>query len=466
MSSMIHWNEGLFLQPHHFQKLQKSLFDFGVEERKLSWVYPYGVIEMRLSQDDLENKRVRCERLRAIMPSGLVVDFPENTDLSTLDISEVFAQRSEGFKVCIAVPLWDSKRANTIDVEQNIQSKVLYRLQEVEVRDENTGQNPKPLVIRKINARLILEDEDTTDMEVIPLVRILPATGEDIGKPKQDLAFAPPCLALGGSAVLHELVRDLTSQLEASRKELVVQITRGGFSVDTLRGLKLEQMMRLRTLSHYSARLSALILAKNIAPFTIHTELSALLGELAALYPDRDLFEISPYNHNNPLPCFQEISEKIRGILKGGVAPSFIKIDFTKEEDADSKAKDKEIRKIIFSGEHFTKPDAYYIAVKTKEDPRTVTELVENSGKFKFMAKTYKDAAIRGIKLKEERVPPMELPAHNDLHYYSVVSEENGQMSPMWKKLTEDKEAFIQWTSTQESDFQITLYMTIPQDKI
>ena len=457
---MIHWNEGLFLQPHHFQNFQKSLFDFGVGERKLSWVYPYGVIEMRLSHDDLENKRVRCERLRAIMPSGLVVDFPDNTDLSTLDISEVFAQRSEGFTVCLAVPLWDSKRANTLDTEQSVQSKVLYRLEEVEVRDENTGQNPKPLVLRRINARLILEDEDSTDMEVIPLVKVMPATGDDIGKPKQDPDFAPPCFVIGGSSVLKDLVRDLTSQVEASRKELVVQITRGGFSVDTLRGLKLEQMMRLRTLSHYSARLSALMLTPNIAPFTLHTELSALLGELAALYPDRDLFNIAPYNHNSPLPCFQEISEKIRGILKGAVAPSFIKVDFTEEEDPD--ATKAGIRRATLSDEHFTKPDAYYIAIQTKEDPRTLSTLVQDGSKFKFIAKSYEDRSIRGIKLEEERVPPMELPAHSDLHYYSVVIRDNDRM---WDILSKEKEAVIRWQGMADSDFKITLYMTVPQDK-
>ena len=52
MSVKIHWQEGLFLQPHHFQRMQKSLEDEIASERRLAWPYPYGVIEARLSRDE------------------------------------------------------------------------------------------------------------------------------------------------------------------------------------------------------------------------------------------------------------------------------------------------------------------------------------------------------------------------------------------------------------------------------
>src|SRR5205823_6055448 len=97
--------------------------------------------------------------------------------------------------------------------------------------------------VRKINSRLVLEHEDPTDMEVLPLLRVMRAAGEDIGLPRQDPDYVPACFVLSGSPILRELVRDLVSQVEASRKELVVQISRGGFSLDTMRGLQFEQLM-------------------------------------------------------------------------------------------------------------------------------------------------------------------------------------------------------------------------------
>ena len=66
----VHWHEGLFLLPHHLQRIQRSIFDISAADRRLNWAYPYGLIDARLSNDDLENMRLRFDRLHAIMPSG------------------------------------------------------------------------------------------------------------------------------------------------------------------------------------------------------------------------------------------------------------------------------------------------------------------------------------------------------------------------------------------------------------
>ena len=454
MKTILHWNEGLFLQPHHLQQLQRSVSDSIQCERKLTWMYPYGLIESQLLSNDLDNMRIRFEKLSVIMPSGLVVDFPDNADLPSLDIKEAFTQNNAGFTVYLAIPLWDSQRANTMDTDQSttVSSKLLYRLKETEVRDENTGHNPKPMVCRRINARLTLENEDTTDMETLPLLKIIPAAGEDIGKPKQYLNFAPPCFVLRGSTILHDLVRDLVSQIEVSRKELTVQINQGGFSMETVRGLKLEQMLRLRTLNQFSARLMLLMAGPTTPPFPIYIELQALLGELAGLHPDRELFELSPYSHDDPFPCFKALAEKIRNILKGGVVASFKKIDFALEEG---------LFVATLEDDDFTKPSDYYIAIQTQEEPRTVTELVENVNQFKFIAHSYANRPIRGIKLQEERIPPMEFPAQVGLHFYHVLKDES---SRMWDILKQGKKAVVRWPSMENSDFKITLYMTVPNE--
>ena len=307
MSLQIHWHEGLFLQPHHLQRMQKSVHDQICAERQLASPYPYGLIEGRLSRDDLENMRIRFERLRAILPSGLVVNFPENAELPSLDIKQALSKNVGGFKVFLGVPLWQNARANTVGTgaDADTRVKVIYRVGEIECTDENTGENAKPLQVRKINSRLMLEHEDPTDMELLPLLRVMRATGEDIGLPRQDADYVPPCFVLGGSPVLRELARDLVNQVEASRKELVVQLSRGGFSIDTMRGLQFEQMMRLRTLNRFSGSLPSLVMAPHITPFAIYLELRELLGELAALHPDRDEFDCPPYRSRKPAASFQ-----------------------------------------------------------------------------------------------------------------------------------------------------------------
>ena len=454
MSLEIHWHEGLFLQPHHLQRMQKGIHDQVGAERKLTWAYPYGLLEARLSRDELENMRIRFDRLRAIMPSGQVVDYPDYAELPSLDIKQALAKSVAGFKLFLGVPLWQNARANTVKIspDADTRAKLLYRVGEMECNDENTGENPKPVQVRKTNSRLMFEHEDTADMELLPLMRVARAVGEDVGLPRQDPDFVPPCFFLSGSPVLRELVRDLVSQVEASRKELVVQLARGGFSLDQMRGIQFEQMMRLGTLNRFSGRLPSLVLAPNISPFEMYLDLRELLGELAALHPDKDEFEVAPYDHDNPLPVFKELSTKIRSYLRGAVAPSFLKLQF------------KEVSGILtaaFSPDHLTQPNAYFLGIRSKLDPIALGRYVEDGDKFKLMPQSLATRAIRGIALKEERHPPLELPAQSDLHYFRL---DRAASERMWQQIQSEKSATIRWTGTELdwSGADFTLYMTIP----
>jgi predicted component of type VI protein secretion system len=201
MSAEIHWSEGLFLQPHHLQRMQRYLSTRVGDERRRFVPYPYGVVDARLSRDELENKRIRFDRLHVIMPSGLEVNYPDNAELPSLDIAQSFAKGSGSFNVFLGVPLWQNARANTVspDTTTDTRAKLIYRIGEAECVDENTGENPKPVQVRKINSRLMFEQEDPSDMELLPLLRIVRAAGEDVGMPKEDPEFVPPCLLLGGS---------------------------------------------------------------------------------------------------------------------------------------------------------------------------------------------------------------------------------------------------------------------------
>src|SRR5258708_12671777 len=201
-------------------------------------------------------------------------------------------------------------------------------------------------------------------------------------------------MCLIGSLVLREVVRDLASQIEASRKELVVQVTRGGFAIDTMRGIQFEQLMRLRTLNRYSARLRPLFEAPVATPFDLYLELRELLGELAALYPNRDAeFESSPYEHTDQFESFHSLREKIRPLLRGVVAPSYLKLGF------------KDVGGLLtanFADEHFAQPNAYFLGIKSKLSPSALTRYVEDGDKFNLMPQTLATPPLRAPQLTQD----------------------------------------------------------------
>lgn len=448
----VHWHEGLFLQPHHLQWMQRSLLGRFAEERRLTWAYPYGLIEARLSSDALENMLVRFDKLRVVMPGGVEVSVPDTADLPALDIKQAFEASSAPFTILLGVPLWYPTRANAIEAgaESDWRVKRPYRVAETTIPDENTGENPQAVLIRRLNARLLLETDDRTDLETIPLLRVGRGTGEDTALPRQDPAYVPACMVLGASPTLRDLVRDLANQVEASRTDQLVKLTRGGFSLDTMRGVQFSQMLRLRTLNRFGARLSSVWNAPGVTPFEVYLELRELLGDLAALAPDRDQYDAPRYDHDAPMLAFQELVRKIRPLLKAEGQETWLKLEFHREGA---------VMVADLAPEHLTLPNEYFLGIRTAQDPRAVARLAEDADQFKVMAASMTGRKIYGVKVQEERHPPLELPSAVGLHYFRLNRAESERM---WDRIKAEKKMSLEWPNVEGSDFQVTLYMTVP----
>ncbi len=463
-SGQVHWHEGLFLQSHHLQAMQRGENERAERERKLRWSFPYGVIDSRLSLDALENMLVRFDRLRVVMPSGLEVDIPENTDLPALDIKRVFASGSGAFTVSIAVPLWQPQRGNTVEAQSGAGTptgvadatrvKRIYKVAEVERPDENTGENRQAVMVRRINAKLVVEGDDTSDMEVLPLVRIAHATGEELGRPQQDKTYVPPCFLLAGSGALRTLLRDLGNQLETTRREQVIELTRGGFSMENLRGIQYEALLRLRTLNVYAGRIPLLATMAAMTPVEAYLEMRSLHAELAGLAPDRDPWEAPRYDHDNPGVCFFELDRRIRQLLSRAVASKFIKVNFEREGA---------VLAATLEDKHLTKPNDYFLGIKTKSDPLALAKLVEDATKFKLVPLSMERVMVFGVRLAEERHPPYELPAQVGLNYFRLLRTES---KSMWDRIVSEKKMALRWPDSEKFEFsEVSLYMTVPGDE-
>ncbi len=455
---LIHWHEGLFLLPQHFQILQRGMLDEIGGERSLSWAYPYGVVEARLAHDDLENFRIRFDRLQVVMPGGMHLSFPENTDLPSLDIREAFAANPKGFTVYLGLPHWFSQRANTLDSEEltGARVKIRYRVarETQDIADENTGQTARAVQFRRFNAMLLLDGDDDSDLEKIPLLRVVHDSSREEPYPRQDPSYVHPCLHLSASPTLREMVRDLTGQVAAVREQLANIVSRGS-NTQTMNRLQLEQTLRLRSLNRFSARMPAFLEvgegAAKVPPLSIYVELRELLGELMALFPERGGFDIAPYRHDNPLPSFQAVISQIRNYLHGAVAPDYWKVDFQAGPEGS--------RLALLEDKHVNEPSAWFLGIKTQLEPSRLVELVEDTDQFKLMPRSYLERAIRGVVLKEERFPPLELPAETGRYYFRLQTTQSRRI---WEEVIREKELVCRWSMQREvADLQLSLYMTL-----
>jgi type VI secretion system ImpJ/VasE family protein len=451
MSDQVHWSEGLFLQPQHLQAMQRMLLDRFSAERRLGWPYPYGLIESKLAPGAIEDQKVRFSRLSAILPSGLYVNFTEDSDLPVPNFRHAF-ESNDPFVVCLGVPLWRANRPNAGEREAGANGRPgpLYRVDQVQLNDENSGDNPQPVELRRINARLLLEDDDQTDLEVIPLLRIMHTSRRE---PALDPDFIAPCLLLSASEALRAMVRDLAGKVDKARKDLIALMAREKFNADAMQARQFANALRLRTLMRYAAALPQLVQAPAITPFEVYLELGRLLGELDALRPADAAPATPSYDHLSPRAGFRELSHRIGAHLHWEIEPQVLEVPFVA-------APDGRTRQAVLKPEHLALPNDYFLAVRTGQDPATVAATVEARNRFKLTTRNLVNQPKAGVRLSKADPLPAGLRGGAGVTYFRIAR--NDDSAEVWELVKKEQELAATWAGIQTSDFQLTLCMTLP----
>src|SRR5215470_15171692 len=107
----VHWNEGMFLRPHHFQTAQRHLADMGLRNAKWDQHYNWGLRAIDLDLDALANYRLVVRSLQARLRDGSLVSLPEDGLLPALELKAPFEQAG-AFTVYLALPTLHLGRSN------------------------------------------------------------------------------------------------------------------------------------------------------------------------------------------------------------------------------------------------------------------------------------------------------------------------------------------------------------------
>src|SRR5262249_15470854 len=107
----VHWHEGMFLRPHHFQAAQRHAS--GDLHRSARWDlhHCWGLRSIDLDLDALANHRFVVRALQARLRDGTLVSVPEDGTLEALDLKPALGQGTS-VTVSLAVPALHLGRAN------------------------------------------------------------------------------------------------------------------------------------------------------------------------------------------------------------------------------------------------------------------------------------------------------------------------------------------------------------------
>jgi type VI secretion system ImpJ/VasE family protein len=469
MAGLVNWYEGQFLQPHQFQIDQRQALEARRDERKLLLPFDYGVIEARLSRDALASKRVRFDRLVAVMRSGLLIDVPGNTELNELDIGERFGDTSDPLVVKLGLPTYAPGKANTVgltDRDRGVDR--IFREAEVRnVADDNTGENEQAVLVRRFNARLELESRAVErHMEWLPVLRISRSqTAQRQAIAVEDPDWFPTCLTLHGSGELARRVGELALTLEKTRSDLAADL-RPGYKGDALKPDQTVKLLRLRALANAVVALRAAERGRGAPMHELYRAMSGIMADLGSLSPEHDPFaEVPRYDHDQPALWFPTMDDLIRRWRWPKDRDRYRKIKLVRTERPN-------ISRGEFKEEDVVGVTDYFVGVRSPLAEEAVRKLVENTSLFKLVPRSQEGDDTAGVSLALTRRVE-ELPVENGLLYFRVQrgaedSAKGRQMSSLdldrWQRIITERRFSVVVVGADLVDRipDIALYVTIP----
>lgn len=316
----VHWHEGMFLRPHHFQALERYLGLVVARGDKYDLHYNWGLAALDLDRDGLANYRFVVRSLKARLRDGTTVSLPEDGILPTLDLKTVFEQGNQ-VTIYLAVPVLHLGRANLSANGQADNARYLLDTQDLE--DENTGVNPQPIQVNLLNMKLLLSSQDHTGYEVLPIARLEKSPKAE-AVPQLDETYIPPLLSCDAwkplsAGILEQLYDRIGKKLDL----LAGQVVTRGITFDS--GSQGDQLIfeQLRVLNEASAWMGIVNFAQGVHPFLAYLELCRLVGSMAIFGATRRTPEIPPYDHDNLGECFYRVKQYLDALLNILVEPEY-----------------------------------------------------------------------------------------------------------------------------------------------
>jgi type VI secretion system protein ImpJ len=312
--SRVVWNEGMYLAQHHFQVQSKYFEDSLQFALGHLFFKSYGLGGCELDREALLNGTAALIHARGVLPDGLPFHMPDSDPIpSPLEIRTLFSPTQESHELCLTIPAYQPGGANCVAVDGTLPSEARYRTETVLVRDDITGSDEKPVTIGRKNFRLTLNHQVSAGEVSLPLARI---QRDGAGHFVYDPAYVPPCLQIGASDTLLNLVRRIVEVLEAKSMAIAAEQTGRRKELRDYANQELANFWLLHAVRSSMAPLRHQLDLKHSHPEQLYTELARLAGALCTFAIDSDPRTLPAYDHDRLGECFGELERHIRSHLE------------------------------------------------------------------------------------------------------------------------------------------------------
>ena len=283
---------------------------------------PWGFQRLRIDQQALATGTVTLSEASGILSDGLLFDIPESDAApSPRSIADRFAQDQESLAIYLAIPHYREQGLNVANGIRDVEAR--YRAEVAMIRDDNTGQSERPVMMARKNFRLLVEGESQEGISVmqIAMVRKTPA-----GVFQSDPHFMAPMLDLNASDYLLSIARRLVEILSAKSSTLSGSRRQKNQSLADFTASDIANFWLLYTINTAFPTISHLFETRGGHPEALFSAMLQLAGSLTTFSQKVHPRDLPVYDHENLGGCFTELDEKLRFLLETVVPSNFVSL--------------------------------------------------------------------------------------------------------------------------------------------
>jgi type VI secretion system protein ImpJ len=321
----------MHLAQHHFQA--QGLYHESCISFALSHLFfmSYGVAGLEFDAEALRNGTLSLVHARGVMPDGLAFHFPDADPLPPArQVRDLFSPTQVSHRVLLAVPPYRPGGTNCVASREGEPREARYRAETHLVRDELTGRDEKAVEVGRKNFRLLLDVEAHDDLVTLPLARV---SRDGTGHFVYDRQYIPPCVQIGASAWLMQLLARLIEILEAKSDALARERKAEGRSAADYAAHEVANFWLAHAIHSSLAPLRYHLEVRRTHPESLFVEMSRLAGALCTFSLDADPRTLPSYDHDHLDECFNALDRHIRTHLDVMIPRNCIAIPLTRERE-------------------------------------------------------------------------------------------------------------------------------------
>jgi type VI secretion system protein ImpJ len=413
------WNKGACLQAQQLQAQDlylESQLKFCIDS---IFEYPYGFRALSVDATRLASGCFGLSTASGVFPDGLLFDVPGcDLEPEPRSLVDAFPEGDSTLVVSLGIP---QHRAGVRNVSfvQRTNANTRYIADSLDLRDETSGLNEKPVQIARKNLRYLLPQDEPTGQSVMPVARVM-KNGDRLAL---DHSFVPPMLRVSASSYLLSLLRDVAGLLGAKSQELsqTRRIKNQGIAEFTASATA--SFWLLYTVNSYYPIFRQFLDAPGLHPHTLYSHMASLAGALTAFTLKHDLNEFPLYNHDNLSTCFMQLAARLRELLDTAIPRYFVTLPLNPTDEA-------YVHSTTIPEDRFLVNSRIFLAIASEMKTDQLIRLVPSLAKIASAGHIDQiiNSAVPGVRIFRPAEVPAAIPMRLGYQYFQLET-----VGPYWQ---------------------------------